>query len=213
MVDRIIHVEHRGCGVGSALAVIEGHAAVRAVDDQAKHGAPAATGPLHVDELDAHVIERGAQKRRDAGDVVVVHMWCCASGAGTYAVRGATRLLPGGGAATEREARAFSHATSSVLALKIELYVPVTMPMSSASTKPRIESPPKMTSDRSTNTTVSDVFSERVMVCTVERLITWSKVSRGPTRRFSRTRSKTTMVSWIEKATEVSTAVTKSEST
>src|SRR5579859_7633027 len=87
------------------------------------------------------------------------------------------------------------------------------MPISSASTKPRIESPPKMTRESSTNTTVSDVFSDRVMVCTVERLITWSKVNRGPTRRFSRTRSKTTMVSWMENATEVSTAVTKSEST
>jgi len=42
-----------------------------------------------------------------------------------YAVRGVTRLLPAGGGAMDRDARAFSHATSSVLALKIELYVPV----------------------------------------------------------------------------------------
>ena len=90
------------------------------------------------------------------------------------------RGVPGGGGPPARIAEAFCHATSSVLALKIELYVPVTIPISSASTKPVIVEPPNSTSASSTNTTVSDVFSERVMVCTVERLMTWSKVSRGP---------------------------------
>ena len=47
------------------------------------------------------------------------------------------------------------------------------------------------------------------MVCTVDRLTIWSKVKRGPTRRFSRILSNTTMVSWMEKATPVSTAVMK----
>ena len=102
---------------------------------------------------------------------------------------------------------------SSVLALKIELKVPVTIPMSSASTKPRIDDPPKSTSAKRTKVTVSAVFSERVMVCTVDRFTIWSKVSRGPVRRFSRMRSKTTMVSWMENATEVSTAVTNRLST
>src|SRR5665213_358297 len=139
-------------------------------------------------------------------------VFMCSPGC-SQAARATLRCEPGVGGSPARAADAFCHATRSVLALKIELYVPVTIPMSRASTKPVMVEPPKSTSASRTNTTVSDVFSERVMVCTVERLITWSKVSRGPNFRFSRTRANTTMVSWIENATEVRIAVTNSVST
>src|ERR1019366_535656 len=121
VVDRVVHVEHSRRGVGRALTVVERDPAVGAIDDEAEHGAPPVPRPLDVDELDPQVCERGAQQRGDAGDVVSVHMWGMPWGRAGYAVRGVTRLLPAGGGATAREPRAFSQATSSVLALKIEL--------------------------------------------------------------------------------------------
>ena len=50
---------------------------------------------------------------------------------------------------------------------------------------------------------------ERAAVCMMLRFTTCSKVSRLETIRFSRILSKTTIVSWTEKPTTVSTAVRK----
>ena len=55
--------------------------------------------------------------------------------------------------------------TSSGLALKIEEYVPETMPISSARTKTRIDSPPKRSSAVSVMMTVRQVLIDRPMVC------------------------------------------------
>ena len=55
--------------------------------------------------------------------------------------------------------------TKNILALKIELYVPETMPINSAKVNERMEPPANNTSEESVTTTVNDVFSERAMVC------------------------------------------------
>jgi hypothetical protein len=74
VVDRIVHVEHGGRGVGRPLAVVQGHAAVRSIDHQAKHRAAPVARPLHVDKLDAEMVKGRAQEGGDAGNVVAVHM-------------------------------------------------------------------------------------------------------------------------------------------
>ena len=50
-------------------------------------------------------------------------------------------------------------------------------------------------SARSVNTTVSEVMIDRVIVCMIEKLITGFSASPGFSRRFSRMRSNTTIVS------------------
>src|SRR5216684_5714194 len=99
--------------------------------------------------------------------------------------------------------------TSSGAALKIELYVPDTMPISRASAKPFKVSPPATRIATRTRTTVKLVMIDRTAVCMMLMFTTCSNESLWLTRRFSRIRSKTTMVSWTEKPTTVSTAVTK----
>src|SRR6266704_4679210 len=99
--------------------------------------------------------------------------------------------------------------TRSGAALKMELYVPETMPMRSASAKPFKVSPPDTRIATRTRTTVKLVMIDRTAVCMMLRFTTWSKDNLWLTRRFSRTRSHTTMVSWTEKPTTVRTAVTK----
>src|SRR5439155_2179016 len=54
------------------------------------------------------------------------------------------------------------------LALKIDEYVPETMPITSASAKLRIEKPPNSRSASSVSTTVSDVITDRASVCMME---------------------------------------------
>src|SRR6266851_2590829 len=99
--------------------------------------------------------------------------------------------------------------TNSGDALKIELYVPDTMPISRASAKPFKVSPPATRIATRTRTTVKLVMIDRTAVCMMLMFTTCSNESLWLTRRFSRIRSKTTMVSWTEKPTTVSTAVTK----
>src|SRR5260370_2725980 len=99
--------------------------------------------------------------------------------------------------------------TSSGAALKIELYVPDTMPISRASAKPFKESPPATRIATRTRTTVKLAMIDRTTVCIRLMFTTCSNESLSLTHRFSRIRSKTTMVSWTEKPTTVSTAVTK----
>jgi hypothetical protein len=62
----------------------------------------------------------------------------------------------------------FSQATRSWLALKIDEYVPLMIPINRARTNIRVDPPPKSTSARSVNITVSDVFRERTTVCARE---------------------------------------------
>src|SRR5712692_2881472 len=107
-----------------------------------------------------------------------------------------------------RRGWSFRQTTSRGAALKIELYVPDTMPIRSASAKPFKVSPPATRIATRTRTTVKLVMIERTAVCMMLRFTTWSNESLWLTRRFSRIRSKTTMVSWTEKPTTVSTAVT-----
>ena len=81
------------------------------------------------------------------------------------------------------------------LALKIDEYVPDTMPTRSARAKFRIENPPNRYSAKSVRTTVNDVITDRASVCMIEKLITGFSASPGFSRRFSRMRSNTTIVS------------------
>ena len=62
----------------------------------------------------------------------------------------------------------------------------------------------------STKMTVIDVFSDRASDWMMLRLTFCSKVRRLACRRFSRIRSKMTIVSWTEKPMTVSAAVTNS---
>src|SRR6202158_5533569 len=62
----------------------------------------------------------------------------------------------------------------------------------------------------STKTTVIDVFKDRASDWMMLKLTFCSKVRRLACRRFSRIRSKMTIVSWTEKPMTVRAAVTKS---
>ena len=83
------------------------------------------------------------------------------------------------------------------------------MPISSARAKPLRVEPPATRIDTRTRTTVKLVMIDRAAVCMMLRLTTCSNDSRWLTRRFSRIRSNTTIVSCTEKPMIVSTAVTK----
>src|SRR5262249_53899896 len=100
-----------------------------------------------------------------------------------------------------------------ILAFKIEEDVPEAIPINNASVKSRTLSPPNRVSAESVSSTVSDVLSERDIVWMRLVSTTVSKLSEVRRARFSRMRSKTTMVSWTEKPITVSTAVRKSVST
>src|SRR5712692_10547441 len=146
------------------------------------------TGLLQSVELIAHVVERGLEQllyRR-------------------YGPCRHVRVL----GSDYRSGWSFRQTTSNGAALKIELYVPDTMPIRSASAKPFKVSPPATRIATRTRTTVKLVMIDRTAVCMMLRFTTWSNESLWLTRRFSRMRSKTTMVSWTEKPTTVSTAVT-----
>src|SRR5579875_3022501 len=112
----------------------------------------------------------------------------------------------------QRPSSPLSQIASSILALKIDEYVPLKMPISSVSVNVRMSSLPKMVSADSVNSTVSEVFSERDIVCIRLASTICSKVSTVRRCMFSRMRSKTTIVSCTEKPTTVSKAVMKSES-
>ena len=71
-------------------------------------------------------------------------------------------------------------------------------PMISASAKPWIFSPPKKYRAKSTNRVDAEVAKVRARVCVVETLMISSRSAFRITRRFSRTRSNTTMVSLSE---------------
>ena len=96
--------------------------------------------------------------------------------------------------------------------MKIDEKVPETTPINRAATNQRMDSPPNKSKAVSVSVTVRDVFRDRARVSVREKSTTCSKVLWGSLTRFSRIRSKTTMVSWTEKPMTVRTAVTKSES-
>ena len=90
--------------------------------------------------------------------------------------------------------------TSSGAALKIEEYVPEMMPISSASTNSWVAAPPNRSSASSVRTTVKLVVIDRPNVCRIEWLTTAENGSPAWRARFSRIRSKTTIVSWTLEA-------------
>src|SRR5262249_46067415 len=89
-----------------------------------------------------------------------------------YAVGAAARSAPAFGRRKRRssgwngrEKVPCSHSTRSWLATKIELYVPLVMPISSTRMNVRIVEPPKSSNASSVKITVSEVVSERPTVC------------------------------------------------
>src|SRR5438552_14508441 len=81
------------------------------------------------------------------------------------------------------------------------------IPTSKARVNGRIVAPPNRVSALKVKITVSDVFSERAMVCTRLAFTTWSNVSEVRRCMFSRMRSNTTIESCTEKPTTVNKAV------
>src|SRR6478752_6857500 len=86
------------------------------------------------------------------------------------------------------------------------------IPIRSARTKLLIAWPPKRYSASSVRTTVKLVMIERASVCRIEWLTISSNGSPACRARFSRIRSKTTIVSWTLNPMTVSMAVTNSAS-
>ena len=86
------------------------------------------------------------------------------------------------------------------------------MPIIRARARPWRLGPPAIRIAARTRTTVKLVMIDRAAVCMMLRFTTCSNERRWLTRRFSRIRSNTTTVSWTEKPTTVSTAVTKNAS-
>src|SRR3954452_17253069 len=83
------------------------------------------------------------------------------------------------------------------------------IPISRARTKLRIAAPPNRYSDSRVRTTVKLVMIERANVWRIEWLTISANGSPAWRARFSRIRSKTTIVSWTLKPMTVSIAVTK----
>ena len=77
-------------------------------------------------------------------------------------------------------------------------YVPVMMPTTIVNAKPCSTSPPKKNSARAVSSAVPDVMTVRPSVWLIDTLMTWFSESRRMPRRFSRIRSKMTIVSLVE---------------
>ena len=82
--------------------------------------------------------------------------------------------------------------------MKIDEYVPERIPIIIASAKSPKVSPPKTSSIPTRNTVERPVISERVKTSAIERLTICEKAARGIRGTFSRMRSKTMIVSYIE---------------
>jgi len=91
-------------------------------------------------------------------------------------------------------------------ATKIELYVPTMTPQIIAKTNPRITSPPSTNSEINASNVVKDVMNVRLKVSLIDRFRTSFKSFALYLRRFSRTRSNTTTVSFKEYPTIVKSA-------
>src|SRR5205823_2383904 len=94
------------------------------------------------------------------------------------------------------------------LAINIDEYVPTMMPTTSAKENPLRTCPPKRYSDTAVRNVSPDVKMVRLNVWLTLRLIRDSRGSRRRIFRFSRIRSNTTIVSFIEYPTSVSRAAT-----
>ena len=92
------------------------------------------------------------------------------------------------------------------------LYTPARQPTSMANAKELITSPPKKNSTTSAKSTVKVVIIVRESVSLMERLIISPKLILGWRRKFSRMRSKMTMVSLMEKPATVKKAATTTRS-
>ena len=77
-------------------------------------------------------------------------------------------------------------------------YVPVMMPTTIVKANPFRTSPPKKNRASAVRSAVPDVITVRPSVWFTETLITWCRESRRIERRFSRMRSKMTIVSFVE---------------
>ena len=82
--------------------------------------------------------------------------------------------------------------------MKIDEYVPEAIPTIIAKAKPRRVSSPKTRSMPTRNTVERPVMSDRVRTSAIERLTIWEKAARGMRGTFSRMRSNTMIVSYIE---------------
>ena len=85
-------------------------------------------------------------------------------------------------------------------------YVPVMMPTTIVNAKPWSTSPPKKNSASDDSSAVPDVMMVRPRVWLIATLMMLPRLSRRMPRRFSRTRSKITIVSLVEKPVMVSSA-------
>src|SRR5712692_6505624 len=185
-IDQARVIEQRTCDATHALAVFDGDRLGMVDGDSQRPSRMARL--LERIELIAHVVERGLEQLSDR------RYWPCRH------VRGLESHY--------RRGWSLRQTTSRGAALKIELYVPDTMPISRASAKPFRVSPPETRIATRTRTTVKLVMTDRTAVCMMLMFTTCSNESLWLTRRFSRMRSKTTMVSCTEKPTTVRTAVT-----
>src|SRR3954470_2322645 len=93
-------------------------------------------------------------------------------------------------------------------AMKMEEYVPEASPTIIAKAKSFKVAPPKMNSTVTRKTLDRPVIRDRVRTSLIERLTIWEKVARGNRGTFSRTRSKTMTVSYIEYPRMVRNAAT-----
>ncbi len=82
--------------------------------------------------------------------------------------------------------------------MKIDEYVPEATPTIIAKAKSRSVSPPNTSSTPIRNTVDRPVISDRVRTSLIERLTICEKAARGIRGTFSRTRSNTMIVSYIE---------------
>ena len=92
--------------------------------------------------------------------------------------------------------------------MKIVEYVPLITPTIIVKAKPRSTSPPKTNSASTANKVVPEVMIVRLRVWLMLALTSVAKSSRRMRRRFSRTRSKTTIESFTEYPVIVSIAAT-----
>src|SRR6185295_17693487 len=92
----------------------------------------------------------------------------------------------------------YSHHSIIGLATAIDEYVPMMMPIVKASAKPLNTSPPNNTIATTETKVRPDVITVRESVWLIESFAIWARLSFRRNLTFSRIRSKTTIVSFIE---------------
>src|SRR5215467_12745019 len=135
--------------------------------------------------------DRADYEARALRCALVLRVGCCGAGGCTAVMLGACAAARVGAVPRQK--------LTVAAAMKTLEYVPVMIPTTIVNANPWSTSPPKKNRANAVSRAVPDVMTVRPNVWFTDTLITWSIESRRIVRRFSRIRSKITIVSFVEK--------------